>query len=69
MLPDQWETLLKVYTHQIMSQISEPILKVSELNYLIHVQNLGRIKMLKTKLEYEWTNIYRTLISKDLDQC
>ena len=64
---DRWETLLKVYTHQIMSQTSEPILKVSELNYLIQI--LGRIKMLKTKLEYEWTNIYRTLISKDLDQC
>ena len=52
-----------------MSQILEPIVKVSELHLNISHTILGRIKMLKTKLEYEWTNIYRTLISKDLDQC
>ena len=28
----------------------------------------GRFRLLKTKLEYEWPSIYRTLVSRDLDQ-
>ncbi len=27
-----------------------------------------RFKVLRTKLEYEWPSIYRTLVSRDLDQ-
>lgn len=27
-----------------------------------------KFRILKTKLEYEWPNVYRTLVSRDLDQ-